>query len=191
MATVNLNATARVPHGKGGARKVRATGQIPAVIYRAGTAAHSITLDPAALELAFQRTKDPNTLVAVDVEGRVLTCLVRDTQRHPVSHVLRHVDFYEVDKAELVDVVVPLRIVGTSVGVKAGGKLKQTRRELPVTVAAGSIPSTIDVDISPLEIGQKITVSDIKLADGAVVRFSHDFDLIEILAARSADAAKA
>jgi large subunit ribosomal protein L25 len=191
MATVNLNATARVPHGKGGARKVRASGKIPAVIYRGGGAADSIAIDPAALELAFKRTGNPNTLVAVDVEGAVRTCLVRHTQRHPVSRVLRHVDFYEVNAAESVDVVVPLRIVGTSVGVKAGGKLKQSRRELPVSVAAGKIPDTIDLDVSGLDIGQRIRVSEIALPDGAVVKFNQDFDLVEILASRSAEAAKA
>ena len=107
MANVSLNVSSRTDMGKGAARKIRAQGLLPAVIYRAGQPATSVSLDPRELENAFRRTGNRNTLVDIGVDGKTFTCLVKQTQRDPVSAVLLHVDFYEVDGGEEVTVVVP------------------------------------------------------------------------------------
>ena len=85
MATVSLSATPRTDFGKGAARKIRAQGLLPAVIYRAGQPATSIVLDPLALETAFRRSGNRNTLVDLGVDGSNYVCLVKETQRDPVS----------------------------------------------------------------------------------------------------------
>ena len=122
MATVSLSATPRADFGKGAARKVRAAGLLPAVIYRAGQPATSISLDPHELETAFRRSGNRNTLVDLGVDGSNFVCLVKETQRDPVSSELLHVDFYEVNDQETVTVLVPVEAVGKAAGVVAGGK---------------------------------------------------------------------
>ena len=103
MATVNLNASSRLGTGKGVARKIRRNGLVPASIYRDGKEPSLITIDPNTLTLAFEKTGNPNTLVNISVEGDEKTCLVKEVQRHPVTGVIWHVDFYSVkDDEEIV-----------------------------------------------------------------------------------------
>ena len=124
MATVSLSATPRTDFGKGAARKIRAQGLLPAVIYRAGQPATSIVLDPLALETAFRRSGNRNTLVDLGVDGSNYVCLVKETQRDPVSAVLLHVD----ERDEQIEVAVarqqrrPEEVRPLRVGVEALGR---------------------------------------------------------------------
>ena len=96
MNATQLSAEAREPSGKGAARKLRAAGRIPALIYRGGEVPTHISIDPSELRLAFARSKNPNTLLSVQVGDSSHLCLLRDTQKHPVSRNLLHADFLAV-----------------------------------------------------------------------------------------------
>lgn len=186
MATVSLNATSRTDLGKGAARKIRAQGLLPAVIYRAGQPATSVSLDPNELETAFRRSGNRNTLVTLGVDDKSYTCLVKVTQRDPVTAVLLHVDFYEVDDNEEVTVRVPVNPTGRAAGVTAGGKLRLIRRDLDVRCKPGKIPATVDVDVTPLNVGDFIRVSAVPAPDGAEIVAPNDFNILTVVGKRGA-----
>ena len=184
MATVNLSATPRDDFGKGAARKIRAQGLLPAVIYRAGQPATSVTLDPRELENAFRRTGNRNTLVDLGVDGGNFVCLVKSTQRDPVSAELLHVDFYEVADGEPVEVSVPLEAVGKAAGVVAGGKLRMIRRDLTVSCKPGDIPASVEVDVTKLNVGDFVRVSEIEAPAGVAIVAPNDFNVITVVGKR-------
>lgn len=186
MANVSLNATSRTDIGKGAARKIRAQGLLPAVIYRAGQPATSVSLDPNELETAFRRSGNRNTLVTLGVDDKSYTCLVKVTQRDPVSANLLHVDFYEVDDNEEVTVSVPIQPTGRAAGVTAGGKLRVIVRELFVRCKPGSIPATVDVDVTSLNVGDFIRVSAVPAPSGTEIVAPNDFNILTVVGKRGA-----
>lgn len=186
MATVNLTANPRSEMGKGAARKLRAAGQLPAVIYRAGQPATSITLDPHELENAFRKTGNRNTLVDLGVDGKNFVCLVKSTQRDPVNAELLHVDFFEVDSNENVVIDVPVSTVGKAAGVVAGGKLRIVKRYLRIQCKPGDIPDTVAVDVTPLAIGDFVRVSQIPAPTGTEIIAPNDFNVVTVIGKRGA-----
>ena len=186
MATVSLNATPRTEMGKGPARKVRAQGLIPAVVYRAGTAATSITINPQEIENAFRRTANRNTLVDIGVDGQNYLCLVKSTQRDPVTADLLHIDFFQVDDNEAVDVLVPVVAVGRAAGVTAGGRLQLIVRDLNVRCKPADIPESVPVDVTPLEVGDFLRVSAVPAPSNTEIIAPNDFNIVAVLGKRVA-----
>ncbi|RME22803.1 MAG: 50S ribosomal protein L25 [Deltaproteobacteria bacterium] len=185
MASVSLDATLRENTGKGGARKLRAAARLPAVVYRAGQPATPIAIDPAAVELAFKKTGNRNTLVELDIAGdRKRTCLVREAQRHPVTRQLQHIDFYEVEPDQQVTVKVDVRPVGVAKGLKLGGTLRIIRRTLDVRCKPADIPPSIDVNVTRLGVGEFITVAGIQPPEGCELLYSSDFNVLTVVGKR-------
>ena len=164
-----LKAEKRDATGKGVARKLRAAGRLPAVVYGQGEEALSITLDAAEASHLFHNISVENTIVDLEVEGEKgsVQTLVREIQVHPFKSDLIHVDFYLLQKGVKVDVEIPVHLNGTPVGVKSsGGVLQQVVHELPVSVIPSKIPDSFEVDVSHLDVGDSLHVSDIELPDG-------------------------
>lgn len=184
MATVNMTAESRADTGKGAARKIRQGGLIPAVIYRDGAEPTLITIDAKELELQFQRSGNPNTLVNITVGDDSWLCLVREVQRHPVSATIRHVDFYEVRDDEAITISVPVEPVGRAEGTRAGGSLQLMRRRMDVSCKPGDIPATIQVDVTPLGIGQFIRASQIPAPENTELLFTSDFNVVSVIGKR-------
>lgn len=181
MENLILNATPRGETGKGVARKARSAGRTPGVVYRAGGSATPVSFDVAALATIFRKTADPNTLISVQVEGAdARPCLVREVQRDPVSRKVLHVDFYEVDADYVVTVEVTLTSVGRAAGTRAGGTMRQLIRSVTVQCAAGSIPKTIEMDVSPLENGTFLKVSEILQPPGVKIVYTRDFNVVAV-----------
>jgi len=151
--------------GKGVTRKLRAAGRLPAVLY-GRSAAVSLTLDPAELENVFSQSEaGVNTLIdlagAGEVAGRIV--LVKELQRHPVRGTLVHADFFEISADEKISVTVPIHLIGTPEGVKLGGIVEHTMREIELECLPQSIPDSVNVDVSHLELDTAIHLSDITL----------------------------
>lgn len=182
MATVSMDASLRTATGKGGARKARAAGGLPAVVYRGGATATPITVDPDSIELAFAKTGDRNTLVVLDIGGdRKRTCLVKDVQRHPVSRRLEHLDFYEVEDEQYVTVEVLVRPVGEAVAYKLGGRLQTARRSLFVRSKPADIPGTVDIDVTAMDVGDLIRVSQVSAPANTEIIFGNDFNVLAMI----------
>ena len=164
-----LKAEKRDATGKGVARKLRAAGRLPAVVYGQGEEALSITLDAAEAYHLFHNISVENTIVDLEVEGEKgsVQTLVREIQVHPFKSDLIHVDFYLLQKGVKVDVEIPLHLNGTPAGVKSsGGILQQVIHELPVSVVPSMIPDSFEIDVSHLDVGDSLHVSDVELPEG-------------------------
>lgn len=185
MATISMTASLRDERGKGSARKLRATGQVPAVVYTAGAAATALSIDPHALEVGFKTTKNPNTLVSLAfADGSERTCIVKDLQRHPLGQQIMHVDFYEVDPSVELVFSVPFTVSGRAAGTRVGGQLVVHARRVDVRCKPSDIPATIDVDVTPLEIGQSFKVSEIAAPEGCSFVYRSDYSLVEVAGKR-------
>lgn len=189
MDAVSLPVEARTATGKGSARKLRRAGSIPAVVYRAGGAADHLTVDPVKLETIFRTTNNRNTLLKLEGSAGDKICLVRDVQRHPVTRVIRHVDLYEVSMSDDVRVVVNVVPEGTSMGVKAGGKLQVLRRYLDVVCKPDAIPQSIAVDVTNLDIAGFAKLSAVTPPAGCTFPYKGDFNLITVVGKRVVAAA--
>jgi large subunit ribosomal protein L25 len=168
MATAKLSAKGRDGQGKGDSRKLRQTGYIPAVIYGHGEQTRSVAVNAHELELLFSRVHVENTVIDLNVEGerKPIRALVREVQTHPAKGQIVHVDFYQIHAGERVTIQIPINFVGTPAGVKNGGILQHTMDELEVEVSADAIPERIDIDVSALEIGDSVHVSDVQAPEG-------------------------
>lgn len=175
-----VTATARASTGKGAARKSRASGATPGVLYRAGEEARPLNFNVAELASVYRKTSDPNTLLTVKLDGVDRLCLIREIQRHPVSRVVEHIDFYEVTPEYVVQVDVAINPVGRAAGTRAGGLLRVIKRTLTVKAPAGAIPRLLDVDVTNVEVGQFIRASDIVAPTGVTVAFKRDFNVLTV-----------
>jgi large subunit ribosomal protein L25 len=150
-------------------RALRRSGQIPAALYgHKGAESVSLTIDAKTAETLVKKATVNNTLIQVSIpdlrwNGKAL---LREVQAHPWKPLLYHLSFFSVAAQESLDVVVPLHFAGDAVGVKAGGVLDTVITELQIRCAPGNIPESIEIDVSNLEVGDSLRVSDIPLPDG-------------------------
>jgi large subunit ribosomal protein L25 len=178
----------RESRGKGAARRLRVAGRIPAVVYGPKHESVAISLDPAALDLIIRTSHGGlNTLIdlegASEVAGR--TVLVKELQREPVYGVLTHADLYELNLTERQRVLVPIHLTGTAVGVTMGGLLDHALRELEVDCLASSIPDEIVIDVTDLEQGHSLHVSDLVVPEGVEVHSPSDLPVVSVVAPKA------
>jgi large subunit ribosomal protein L25 len=163
MAVIQLKGSSREQIGKGAARKARAAGRIPAVIYGHGETPRAIAVDFREFEVALRDHRGANAIVNLSLgSGGDVTALVRDVQYDPLSRAIIHLDFQHISLTEQIEVDVPVHFVGTPIGVKDnGGILEHLLRMLKVKCLPTAIPAGIDVDVTALDIGQNLHVSDL------------------------------
>jgi large subunit ribosomal protein L25 len=172
MADVTLNAQKREGTGKGVARQLRLAGRVPAVLYGREFDAVHLSVDAHEATLLFHSISTENTILALDVEGdkEPYRTLVREIQTHPWKGSLIHIDFLRIQKGVMVDVEVPIHLIGTPVGVKNdGGIVEQVIHEIAVRCIPSKIPKSIDVDISHLDVNESLHVSDVEFGEGVEV----------------------
>lgn len=169
MAEHILKAEKRQGSGKGLARKMRAGGRVPGVVYGKDMDTIQVSLDAQEAEHLFRSISVENTIVDLDIKGvrGKQQTLVREIQTHPVRADLLHVDFLRVQKGVAVDLEVPVHLTGVPVGVKLhGGVLEQIIHELPVRCIPSKIPEFFEVDVTELDIDNALHVSDIEFGEG-------------------------
>lgn len=170
MATASLNAKPRTDKGKGVARKLRAAGEVPGVIYGHGREPQSLTVNAREFNRLAERIRITSTVIELSLDGRVAKTLIRELQRNPLNRDTLHIDFQELVAGEKVNVSVPLRFTGTAEGVKTGGGiLEEVMHQVQVRVDPSNIPDHIDVDVTALTIGHSLHVRDLKLPEGVEV----------------------
>lgn len=180
METLAISASARTSTGKGAARKARSGGATPGVLYKSGGSATPLSFNVSELAAIFRRTRDPNSLIRVQLDGESRACLVREIQRDPVSRVVLHVDFLEVAADETVTVPVAVASVGRAAGTRAGGTLRRLSRTLDIACRADSIPAAVEIDVTALNIGEFVKASQVVPPEGTSVRFKADFNVFTV-----------
>ena len=173
MATASLSASPRTGTGKGVARTLRQSGQIPGVIYGHAREAQSLTLNAREFDRLMEHVT-ASTVIDLDLGGKTSKTLIREVQRHPYKRQVLHVDFLELVAGEKVTVEIPIVYVGTPQGVKDGGVLEQIRHELTVEADPTTLPEHIEVDVSALTIGHTLYVRDVRVPEGATVQDDPD-----------------
>lgn len=184
----NLKAEKRTDTGKGVARKLRAGGRAPAVVYGQGEEALLLTVDSLETMNLFNHISVENTVVELRVEGEKepIQTLVREVQLHPFRSELIHVDFYKVQKGVEVEVTVPLHVHGDAPGVKMqGGILQQVVHDLPVRSIPSEIPEELTVDVSGLEIGDQILAGQLEIPEGVTLLLDDDHLVVLVSAPRA------
>jgi large subunit ribosomal protein L25 len=183
LETVEIQIEPRESDGKGRARRARRTGKLPGVFYGPKSAAVPLELD----------RKDFLTRV-VHLEGSHLiriksgspaladkVALVKELQYHPITGEVIHADFYEVDLTEKIRVKVPLHFVGKAAGVVRGGILQPVVREIEVECLPMDIPEFFDVEVSALDIGDSLHVTELAMPTGVTAASESDLTLVTVV----------
>ncbi len=167
-----LATTIRTGRGKGPARQARMVGGVPAEVYGLGQPNQSILVDAHQLQLILN--KGMNTIINLQVDGAEQITVCRQIQRHPVKGSLQHVDFIRVDAKVEIEADVPLSLVGESAGVALGGLLEQLVFSVAITAKPGAIPTSIEHDVTALDLGDQVRAGDLTLPAGVTLQLEPD-----------------
>ena len=182
MARATLNADNRTETGKGISRRLRAAGQVPAVLYGKKTEPTLLSVSPKALLKIVEGTHGRNTPIELKVEGESGThlTLIKELQVHPWKRTIKHVDFWEVTEDGTVVLSVPLRRVGRSELEKLGGRVQMVRKSMKVRCTPNNIPATIDFDMTQLPSNNLVMASQISMPEGVEPVFRNDFKVLHV-----------
>jgi len=181
----DLVAEARTGTGKGAARQARRDGKVPGVVYGGGADPISIQIPFNVLLKRLKQGRFLSTLFNLKVEGQDdVRVICRGVQRDVVKDLPTHVDFMRLHRTSRVSLFIPVEFVGEEVapGIKQGGVVTVVRPEVELRVTAGDIPESITVDLSALNIGDVVTISDVDLPEGSRPTIDRDFVIANIAA---------
>lgn len=185
MAT--LKAVKRDDHRSSVTKQLRKEGLVPGVVYGKKYGNESVAINGVEL-LKLLREEGRNAIISLEIgEEKPVEVMLHDHQMDAIRNELLHVDFFAVDMDEEIDVEVPIAIVGDPVGARDGGILQQPVFELVVRAKPNKIPDEITVDVSSLEIGDVITVADLKTTDEYSIFEDEDTKIATVLPPESED----
>ena len=177
-----LTAQKRTELGKGPARRLRAAGSAPAVIYGHGKDSVALSVDIREVTPFVHHTG----LLKLKIEGRsrAVTAVIKDIQFDVLKGSVRHLDFQEVRADEIITATVSVETHGTAAGQAHGGMLEQVLHSLDIKCAANRLPEVFDIDVSGLEIDDSVCVRDIELPEGAVADLDGDQVVVMVVLPR-------
>jgi large subunit ribosomal protein L25 len=168
--------------GKALTKTVRNEGKVPCVLYGAKNHIHFSIYREDFKMLVYT----PNTYrVQLDIDGTIYKAILQDMQFHPVNDTITHADFFEIDETQNVEIGIPVKFVGNSIGVRQGGKLVVKSQKLRVRALPKNLPDSIDINIETLEIGKSVKVSDI-VVENMVLLDSPNNPIVTVKTTRAA-----
>ncbi len=183
MANSVLNVETRVRMGKGGSRKVRRDGLVPAVVYGKGIESLNLRLDPKDLQQAIATEAGWNTLITLKgdgpFDGKVV--ILKDMQIDAIRRDTKHVDFHAIDLTSTIAVMVPVQPIGKAQGVTEGGTLSLIRHELEVYCLPTNIPTSIEIDVAHLEVGEAVHIDEVTLPEGVESLHDVNFTVLTVV----------
>lgn len=191
MEQVSLSGRKRGEKGKNAARRIRAAGSVPAILYGAGIDGSApLTLNTKELEKVLHTHAGGNVLVSLSLEGEAgaTTAMFKEVLRHPVRGSIQHVDLVAIQMDHKVTIEVPLHIVGKAAGLAFGGIIQHETRTVTIECLPTQIPDSIDVDVTNLNIGQSLHMSDLMLPEGLSVVDEPETTIV-LMSAPTAEAA--
>ena len=182
MSSTTLVAQPRTVSGSAAARRLRAEGHIPAVIYGQGMEPISVTIERRELRLALSGPAGTNTLLNLKVGSASYPAVVKELQRHPIKRTVSHIDFLQVNMNEAITVNVPVHLVGEAKAViGVGGLVDRAVDTLEVTCIPSNMPNEIAVDVSAMQPGDVIRLSQITLPKGVTATADDDLVVVSVL----------
>jgi large subunit ribosomal protein L25 len=191
--SIEIKAVKRDVKGTGASRRLRRAGSVPGVVYGGEQSAVSIVLDHKELFLQFRHESFHASILNLVLDGKAESVLLRDYQLHPVRNTIQHIDFQRVSASEKIHVKVPFHFVNEDAapGVKlGGGSISHIQTEADISCLAKDLPEFIEIDLSKLETGHSVHLSEIKLPKGVeFVQLAHGDDaaIATILKPRGGD----
>jgi large subunit ribosomal protein L25 len=159
MKSITIKGSKRESVGKVATKALRNAGMVPCVIYGGDKPIHFSAEEKAFKNLVYT----PNVYTAsIDVDGQKIPAILQDIQFHPVSDRILHVDFYQLFDDKEITMNIPVKLVGKSKGVAIGGALRHNLRKMRVKALPANLPDFIEADITELEIGNKLYVTELK-----------------------------
>lgn len=172
--------------GSSDARRLRAEGKIPAVVYGHGMDPISVSVDRRELRQALSGASGMNTILDVTVDGTVYPSLIKDIQRHPVKRSVQHIDFIQVDLNEEIVVSIPIHLEGEAKDVSANnGLVDLTMQELQVRTTPRNIPDGVTIDVTEMTMDSVIRVEDLPLPSGVTAEAEPDAPVVTVLTMRT------
>jgi large subunit ribosomal protein L25 len=190
MPEIVVTAESRTESGKNANRRLRVKGLIPGVVYGAKKEALPVAVSPRDIGAILKSAAGENTLFDLDLGGTKRKVILKEFQREPLKGRLLHADFYEVALDKKIEVKVHVEVVGVPVGVKTqGGILDFVTRELEIECLPTEIPERITVDVTALELGKHLRVSDLTLSDRITVLTEPGVVIVHVVAPRAEEVA--
>ncbi len=190
MKAVKLNASTRNESGKGAARRLRATGFVPAIFYGYDTESTMIQVDSSELVNIVKEGKGGSLFVKLGIKpakGKTVEKLsiIKDLQIDSLKRKLVHADFYEIGMDRKLTIDLPIILLGDPVGVEEGGELQHLKRDVQISALPSMLPEEIEVDISHLNIGDSIKVGDLSFAEGIEILDAEDVAIVNVTMIRT------
>lgn len=182
MKSILINGKPRTDLGKKASKKIRKQKEVPCVLYGGSETYHFSALESELHNLFYTHHA---YLVDVELNGKKHNATLQDSQFHPVTDKLIHVDFKEIFEDKPVTIMIPLVLTGNSIGVRNGGKLRQRRRSLHVSALPKYLPDHLEIDIAELEIGKSVNVSDLHYDNLELLDAPH-VQIVAVISARAA-----
>ncbi|HEX6676347.1 MAG TPA: 50S ribosomal protein L25/general stress protein Ctc, partial [Actinomycetes bacterium] len=183
MSEYKLTAQRRAESGKGPARRARAAGRVPAVLYGHGMDPVHLSVDARDFGHALRTGAGSNVLIELTVGRTKHLALAKEIQRHPVRGSFVHVDFLAVRRGETVQVRVPVHLVGEAPGVKEeGGIADQDLHQVTVEAEVTAVPAAVEADVSKLQIGDVLRVADLTAPPGSTIIEDPEASVVSIVA---------
>ena len=164
-----LQAEKRDETGKGVARRLRADGRVPGVLYGQGVEPVALSVDAREMFHILHGAAGANALVDLVVDGSEHLVLAREIQRDYIHNSLIHIDFLAVSRTQMITVNVPVVEIGEAAGVKEGGVVEHHLREVAVECFPQDVPDQIEIDITEIELGDMVHVSDLVAPEGVTI----------------------
>jgi len=171
MKTIAISGSKRGNVGKRDAKELRYEGKVPAVLYGGKGQTHFSVLVSDLKAVIYTPEVQ---FIELNIDGTKFQAIVQDAQFHPLNETILHVDFFELNAEKPLVMQVPVKLTGTSPGVKMGGKLVQKLRKLRVKALPAAMPQNVEVSIEPLEVGKSVRVRDLKFEGFEVTNTPED-----------------
>jgi len=181
MKSIAISGSVRQSVGKRDAKELRYEGNIPAVLYGGSTQTH---LSVSAADLKQVLYTPEVIFIELNLDGKTVKAIVQDAQFHPLTDLVTHVDFLELNDEKEVTLNIPVKLTGTSPGVKLGGKLVQKLRKLRVKALPENLPQEIAVPMESLEVGKSFRVAQVVLENAKVLNNSY-YTIVSVIMSRA------
>jgi large subunit ribosomal protein L25 len=189
-----LNAELRTDMGKGASRRLRRAGKVPGILYGGKKEPSPVTFPHKDVAKSLEHEAFYSHILTVNVDGSAEMAVLKDLQRHPFKPLIMHLDLQRVTETDKIRVHVPLHFIGEDVapGVKLrSGIVNHLMKHIDVTCLAKDLPEYIEVDVSPLDVGESVHISDLKLPSGVeipglVAGSEHDLPVVTVVLPRAA-----
>ncbi len=190
MSQTKLVATSGRPTGSAAARRLRAEGHIPGVLYGHGMSPISVTVERRELRVALSGPAGANTVLALEVDGKSYPAVVKEMQRHPIKRTVSHIDFLQVNMNEEITVSVPVRIEGEAKAVlAAGGLVDPAVDTIDVLTTPNNMPNEFVIDVTDMQLGDVIRLADLPMPAGVTATGDPEMPVVTVLQTRAAAAA--